>query len=768
MQRRDVLKALPLTIAGMRGLAGASTGGWGMPASPEIGPLVAEVRMHQGTPTVFLNGEPVFAGMCWVATPAVDGWEDAEYARGVAKAGIHIYSFDVGKDFEWVGPKAGRSDPFDFSTVEARYRKIVDVDPQALFHLRMHFEFGPDDWWVKAFPNECEIASNGRAMGESFASAVWQKQVNDFSKGLIAELKRTGLIDRVTAFQPGAGGTGEWVKGETSMAWLCADYSEVMRQHFRSWLRQKYHNDPAELRAAWNSASVTFETAEVPSADEQLHSKFYTFRDPARERNVIDYFCCFAELSADLVIDFCRTIKEATQGKKLAGAFYGYLLEMNNGGFHGERSESDYSTYQRSGHLGFKKVIESPYVDFLVSPYSYGYRGIGGDCATGQPTETAQIRGKLCIVEDDTRTFLNRDHEYGYVSTLPDSVAILRRNFAKVVTKGLGMWWLFESVNPGKEPAMGTLLESFHDIGNFLLQTDRSPSGEIAVLIDDESLLYEANRINFDLPGILQQQFWGLPRLGAPFDIYLMQDFIDGRMKPYKLYIFLNAMHLDRSRCAALNKELRKEGRVALWIYAPGYIGNEPSVEHMRELTGFTFALYKEPWGPQMSILDFTHPITAGLPQDLFWGTNNKLSPIFCVNDPEARVLGQVVFSRGNCKPGLAVKTLPEWTSIYVAAPNIPAPVLRGIAGFAGVHVYNREGDVLYANRDLLGVHTVSGGNRTFRLPRQVEQVYDLFERKIVARNASEFQVKLQPVSTSLFYTGSSATLASLGKASGG
>ena len=144
------------------------------------------------------------------------------------------------------------------------------------------------------------------------------------------------------------------------------------------------------------------------------------------------------------------------------------------------------------------------------------------------------------------------------------------------------------------------------------------------------------------------------------------------------------------------------------------------------------------------------------------WGTNNKLCPIFCLDDPDARVLGQAVFSRGNCKPGMGVKIFPGWTSIYVAAPNLPAPLLRGIAGFTAVHLYNREGDVLYANRNLLGVHTVSGGSRTFRLPRKAEEVYDLFNRRTIAHNATEFQVQLRPVSSSFFYTGPAAQLASL------
>ena len=767
MQRRDVLKMIPISIAGMTELPGMGQGGRKDAAAMEAKPLVTQVKQYNGTPTLFLNGEPTFAGMCWVTTPATEGWRDAENAPAVAKAGIHIYSFDAGKGFEWVEPKAGRSDPFDFSTVEARYGRIIDVDPLARFHLRLYFEVQPDDWWMKAYPDECQITSEGKPFGQSFASEVWRKQVKDFLKAFIAYLNRAGLMDRVTAFQTGAGHTGEWVKGETSMSALCGDYSEPMRRHFRSWLRRHYDNDLSAFRAAWNNPHISFDAAEVPSAEEQLQSKLYTFRDPARERNVIDYYRCLADLSSDLLIDFCRAVKEATGGKKLAGAFYGYLMELAwNGGFFNERPESDYSTYQRSGHLGLRKVLESPYVDFLVCPYSYGFRGIGGDAPAMQPTESARLHGKLCIIEDDTRTHISPDPNYGHANSLAESVTILQRNFAQVVTHGQGMWWLFESINPGKEPAFGPLLESFHELGAFLLQTDRTPSAEIAVLLDDVSFFYETGRINLDVPLVFQQRLWGLPRIGAPFDVFLLQDFIEGRLRPYKLYIFLNSFQLDKTRREALNRELRKDGRVAVWIYAPGYVEDGPSPEHMQELTGFTFGVGEQAWGPLMHLVDFAHPITAGLPQDLSWGTNSKLSPIFYLKDPGARVLGQVVFSQGNCKPGMGVKVFPGWTSIYVAAPNLPAPVLRGIARFSGVHLYNQEGDVLYATRELLAVHTVSGGNRTFSLPRGVEEVYDLFEHKSIARNTNEFRVTLQPVSTALFYTGGAALLSSLKKAS--
>ena len=34
------------------------------------------------------------------------------------------------------------------------------------------------------------------------------------------------------------------------------------------------------------------------------------------------------------------------------------------------------SAYQRSGHLALRKVLASPYADFIASPYSYGFRGM--------------------------------------------------------------------------------------------------------------------------------------------------------------------------------------------------------------------------------------------------------------------------------------------------------------------------------------------------------------------------------------------------------
>jgi hypothetical protein len=135
------------------------------------------------------------------------------------------------------------------------------------------------------------------------------------------------------------------------------------------------------------------------------------------------------------------------------------------------------------------------------------------------------------------------------------------------------------------------------------------------------------------------------------------------------------------------------------------------------------------------------------------------------VEDPQAVTLGQVVYALGRCKPGFAIKTFDgadphaAWSSVYMAAPDVPAPVLRGIARFAGVHLYSEEGDVLYAAPKLLSVHSVCGGTRTFRLSQEAEMVYDLFNERVLARNAAAFTTELPPASTALYFTGEMSLL---------
>ncbi len=741
--------------------------------------MKAHIHLHNGTPTLFLDEKPTFANIHLLGTVLPAGLSATqESIRAFAKNGIHIYSIDaVGS--EWRGPVPGDASHFDFRETAPRLQQVLDADPEALFLLRMGFEtrYLPGNWWNNLYPDEVEVLSDGQRISASYASLVWREQVQELLREYIDHLRQVGLYDRVLAYQVAVGTCGEWIKDWSSMGKLCGDYSAPMQRAFRLWLKGRYGSESA-LQQAWGRPDVGFETAEVPSCEEQMNSRRWLFRDPRQERNVADFYACYAETAADAMISLCRVVEEATAGEKLAGAFFGYIMELswNNCFFNDnfmDREASEVSTVQRSGHLGLAKALRSPDVDFFVSPYGYAFRGVGGDGLPMQPTESLRHHGKLYLLEEDTLMHNNFDPG-GRMHPVEHSIAIYQRNFAQVVTHGIGVTWLENDMfveSPKVLPEAREWYRRFQELGTWMLNLDRRPQAETAVFLDDESFFYESNRNNIDLPLIWQQRVITLNRFGAPHDVYLLNDLLEGGLPAYKLYVFLNAFHLDARRRRLLKNILEANGATALWLYAPGYQNVDAahpnpesapeaaSTEWMTDLTGFRFGWGGSYWAPFMHLTEFSHPITRGIPQDLFWGMPRSLAPIFHLEDPKATILGEVVYGLGRCKPGLGVKQINSgnghsWNSIYVATPNLPPQLLRGIARFAGVHLYSEDGDVLYATRELLSVHTVGGGARIFRLPQPVEVVYDLFADQAIARDVQAFDVELVPASTRLFYTG--------------
>ena len=738
--------------------------------------MKAQLKQHNGTPTVFLDDQPIFFGCHLVGYMVPGEYEQTKpYAQRYGEAGIHIYSVDS-LTHEWVGPRPDNPSHYDFTLVGPRLQTYIDVDPQAMFLLRVGLDTRsePATWFNAAYPDEVEVLSDGTRWGNSFASPNWLTHANALLVAFIEHLREIGMYDRVVGFQIGAGSSGEWIKDVGCMLLPSTDHSPAMQRHFRGWLRERYPTDAA-LQAAWSDTAVTLETATVPSGDEQSQTTTgHSFRDPRREQKVIDFYACYAELCADDLIDLCRTVRAVTQGEKLTGGFFGYVLELawNMCFFAGKNSllESEVSTIQRSGHLGLQRLLESPDIDFLVSPYSYGFRGLGGDGLPMQPAEALRQHGKIYFMEEDALMH-NAFDEGGRNQAVENHIAVYQRNFAQALTHAHGVTW-FETHQLHEHDSLvderSRWLRRFQDLGTWALDLDRTPAADVGVFLDLESYHYESIQNNVDIPLIWRQRLVSLNRFGAPHDIYHLDDLLDGGLPNYKLYVFLNPFHLNNRRREKLKQVLRRDGRVALWLYAAGLLntddGNtngEPLYrDHMHDLTGLRFGQGDSPWGPLMHVTNFQHPITRGLPQDWFWGSTNPIGPLFHLEDPEAVTLGQVIYSLGRCKPGFGVRTFnagdpaAAWSSVYMASPDIPAPVLRGIARWAGVHLYNEDGDVLYATPDLLSVHSVSGGPRTFKLPRRAEVVYDLFNSSEVARDTAEFQVDLPPASTSLYFTG--------------
>jgi hypothetical protein len=302
-------------------------------------------------------------------------------------------------------------------------------------------------------------------------------------------------------------------------------------------------------------------------------------------------------------------------------------------------------------------------------------------------------------------------------------------------------------------------------------------------VLDESSYTYFGDGEPFLSPLLTVQKQWQFAFMGAPWDSYLLSDIANPKMRNYKLYIFLNTFHVSPQERKEIHDKLERNGATAIWVYAPGYIDHNLSVKNIEALTGIHVKETDSPGELHVDITSFDSPYTSDLKRPMAYGTDVdvenikrwydhqlylkdprdpglerdlpgfSINPRFWSDDSRAKVLGTLA---GINKPGLVVKKVGNWTSIYSSAPILPAALLRNIAQAAGCHIYSNGGDVVYADKEFLGIYSPSGGHRTIHLPERAD-VIDLLDSKVLARNAMKFDVDLKPNTTLLLKLGGEA-----------
>ena len=659
----------------------------------------AVVRPHQGANVLHLNGTPVYP-MAMMPSPYVPDNETTMSCRDFAAAGVNIYSdilwswIDSGEGCKrwWLGP--GK---YDFDVIDGRIAAIVAANPHARFLPRI--KLNPPKWWLKEHPDEISTHHDGTPAGQaSLASRLWEEAYERMLRDVVRHLEDGPHAGRIIGYHPAGGSASEWFWWKNGSQLI--DYSPAARTRFREWLRVEYGDDVARLRQAWDAADITFETAQPPDASMRRTSELLFFRDPSRARRVIDFRRFLSAMVTRNIVRGCRIVKEETQERKLAGVFYGYSMHCVAG-------------LPNEGFQGLATVLASPYVDFLASPTSYGARR-GGDpgCFVSAYTGSYRLHGKLYWDEVDTRTHIYPEFIGYRTQDLRETLAVHRRAVGWSLTKGTGLWWFLLVGNATfHQDAIMEDISLLRGAAERALDADRTPVAQVAVFVDERSM----HTVNTNTPfhtALLQQTRDELARMGAPADIYLLDDIENPHLPDYKLYIFLNAFHTDEARRRSIAERVRQRGRVAAWVYAPGFVTDGGfSEETMRELTGISLRHLPEKHRVGLAVTDTSHPLTRAL-ADVSGGIFD-VGPLFFAEDPDAIVLGTVAE-----KPGLVVKEFSEWRSVYSALP-LRRELLLGLCRFAGVHVYCESFDVCGANRSYVMLHTSTPGHKTLHLPRR-------------------------------------------------
>ncbi len=568
----------------------------------------AQVRFRNGWAQLVIDGqpEPPMLYSPRAIDPATPG--GARLIGQFRDAGIHLYHIVLNGDVLWRAP--GR---YDFAAWDRPVQKILALDPKARIFLGLRLD--SPGWWLDAHPKEIIGYATGPAQSgvdqilrfraASMASEVWRRDTGAMVRAALRHLEASPWGKRVVAYQLNYGVYCEW--HYYGMASDMPDTGPAMTQAFRAWLRREYHGDLTALRAAWKDPAVTFDAAPVPDRAARLRTSALIFRDPATaDRRVLDYYQCHQRVVADCLLHFCRAVKEETAGRALTGAWYGYFFGMG---------------YPPEGHhLLLGEILRSPAVDFLSSPYCYdsSARAVGGDGQTRTVAESFRLHGKLHLYEADLRTHLAGDANHPQAHTREETIALLRREFAQAFLRGGGLWWVDFGASQGEgwfdDPAVLAEIARLRRIAVDMSAGDGTSASQVAVVCDPPSVatLGYPPEITYRLPTRVVTE---LNRTGAPFDTILLEDLDRKDLPDYRVFIFLNAFHLDTAQRERVARVVRRKGRTALWLYGAGFLSPRGAdAAQMESLTGIRMGMIPARVRQVMEIPQGTHPLVAALP----------------------------------------------------------------------------------------------------------------------------------------------------------
>jgi len=724
------------------------------------------IGTYKNLPALFLNNRPI---------PAISAYVPHKYAGAFQKAGVTLYTALINTPW-WVGP-----DIYDFTQIDAYVSEYVERVPNGYLMPRIDFAPQGYPWWGEGNTSEMVVLrsiatgeilnpSESDPRGEthlhhgiylkglnlhSFHSIKWRKDAGQAIAALIRHTETQPYADRIWGWHLCDGWPQEWFHWSEYLLNGLADYSPASKVDFQRWLRATYDEAVNQLQNAWGR-DVNFEKAKIPEPSERVRTTHGEFYDPIRDRPTIDYTQCMSDAMVDSIIAVCSAAKEAMSVPKVVCVFYGYPF------CHLPRP-------QLIGHNALAKLLASHAVDLIASPHSYDNRGEGGYHSPQAMADSARRANKMHFDEVDCKTVWTpklrwKDH-ISHPTTVIGTIEMMKKDAAYQITSASGQWWC-DLMGQGwfdTEEAAEVICK-MKAIEERVLEMGRSSFGEIALVVSERSQIFQAPKDG--LIDATREMFrnWHLSRMGAPFEQLLLSDLAHPTIPHYKLYIMADLFYLSAEERELIERVVKRDGSTVLWVYAPGYLDDHSaSLANMQKITGIRFGMKDTKDELNVYITRFDHPFTAGLPEGMAYGTgvnreqythtpkiqylpDTQVTPAFFVDDPDAEILGR---AESTGQPGLAIKDMGTWRSIYSAAPAMSWLLMRNLARWAGVHLYNEQGDMLWANDRFLALYAQHDGLHTLRFPHPVT-VVEAYDNRLLASSVTQLELPLKQWETRL------------------
>lgn len=684
-------------------------------------------------PAILVDGQPL-APILFSANNQFD--RDApllETLRKAADAGIRLFTFNL--------PLAWHAPPEEAAGI---VEKFCEAHPEGYFLIRVWL--GPNEAWREQHPGECITLADGRRLSAaSPASALWREEAGAQLEALVRQVIEGPYGGRFIGVGLHYLHTAEWFYPEPE---AFADYSEANAAGFRDWLRGAYRRE-ARLQAAWNDPEAAFDTVRPPDPDARRATALGPFRDPLRHRAAIDFQTYQSDVIVDAIEHFAGVVKRASRGRALAGAFYGYTLELNHGGPH---------TLAHSGHLALGSLLTSGNLDFIMAPYAYFERELGAPGHFHLPVDSLALHGKLGIMEEDSYTHLSQPPDPGLIApgyelrttSLQESLDLAYRNAGNFLTHRTG-YWHFDLLSDGRwnSRELWTGAALMRRLAAELRSHPRF-NPEIAFAVCERSVHALASDTHPHLLHALG--FWRaeLARLGTPAGFYLQSD-AAALPRSVRVLIFANPYQVCEAARQGAAAVLRRGG-VVIWTGAPGIVTDEGlDPGGIARTTGISVTQAREN-GP-VRIVD-----TAGGRVDLGggWTPRFQITP-----QPDIEVLARYEDTN---EIAAALRSSGNGREVYTAMPRLSVPLLRALAKDAGVHFYHDVPMMTGRFGPYLVVHTPNlppeSGEFHFRWPESiasVERILPPARYPLSVRGGKAWSDLLPPRTTAIYRTSEAA-----------
>jgi len=760
------------------------------------------IRYENGRPVIYHNGQPVpQAAYCDYIV-----WRDwTERIDEFVGSGVRVYYISlepVEIAMLWGDPQYERLiQPMSYrrGTLD-QVAYILEKQPDALFYVR--FTSTVPEYWKEAYPEQVQTDETGQKHPEaSISSPQYLRDVANYAKNLVKFCEEQPWGERIVGYLDAPLGEGLLM---LSCAGKFFDLSPANEAAFRVWAHERYASEP-ELQAAWRDATVTFDTLRVPRDSawrEQREHGVATVQGQLLED--LDTNChvqgrglfhWVEEANAIAEQDYCRFMRAAFYAKfrtiahALKDACAGMGVErivgfditkqpllgwpiMSN--FDGVGDPNNFpNILLLSGSWGVGDLLDDPAIDVIFTPADYTARTVGFAYEAEGLSDSLLLRGKSMIIENDARTFVGQgSQEQGAFRTDAEVEAGLLRNAALTLSRGIQSYWCNVGSSYFHDARIHRTIAKLTPMLNRLNQSPhRETRDAIALVLDDESMLQENLTSGYQALSVIWQRVLGLAHCGVPYRIFLLSDLEKEAFPRYKTYLFPNLFTVDDRVMELLRARVFRDGNLVIFGPATGISdGKSLSATGATRLLNVPMELIPRTTVRHVLVQDNGHPISAELPASLTYGDRMSYGPTLVPVEWGVENAGGVPLGHANAcwfihRTGLFLKEEGAGTAgngqpgsrgagdygvLWSLAMPLPENLLRAAARYAGCHIWNEDGDVIYASDSLVALHSVKKGPRVIHLPRPCV-VTDAVTDELISERASEIAFTVTPPETRIF-----------------